>query len=211
MTRKTSSIPAFPFIPLLAGLALLFSLAPARAYPEFQREIARKSGRAINCAMCHGHPDGPEGAAFGQIGSLTPDQIKSLQVARAAFAPGQTVDNPLLNAFGNHIIKDLGKKKFLVLRVTPDRLADALDPKSDLDRDGIPDAQELRDGTHPLLKSDGRPWLLFRHNFQRNRNQIVLTALATLADLYGLKHLLQGFAIAQGSDSAEEEFGGEDS
>ncbi len=196
--------------PLLAAVLVLASLSAASAYPEFQRAIARKSGRAINCAMCHNHPDGPEGAAFGQIGSLTPEQIKKLQEARAAFLPGRNVENPLLNAFGNHIIKDIGKKKFLELRLTPDRLADALDPKSDLDHDGIPDAQELRDGTHPLLKSDGRPWLLFRHNFQKNRGQIILTVLATLAGLYGLKHLLQGFAIAQGSDSARKEFWSED-
>ncbi len=175
------------------------------AYPEFQANIAKRSGRAVNCALCHNHADGPEGAAYGQIGSLTPEQIKQLQAARAAFEPGNHAENPLLNPFGNYLIQTLGKKKVLEMRRSPAGLPAALDQQHDFDQDGIPDAQELRDGTHPLIKTDGRPWLLFRHNFRANFGQILLTAAGTLAGLYGLKHLLHGFHAATGTVTEEVE------
>lgn len=187
----------------LVCVCLLWPLS-LLAYPEFQVDIVKRSGRTVNCAFCHNHADGPEGAAFGQIGSLTPEQIKQLQAARAAFEPGNRAENPLLNAFGNYLIRTLGKKKVLEMRRAPAGLAGALDQRHDFDRDGIPDAQELRDGTHPLIKTDGRPWLLFRNNLRANLGQILLTAAGTLAGLYGLKHLLHGFSTATETRSEEE-------
>jgi hypothetical protein len=180
---------------VVLGLAAL-GLLRLQAYPEFQQFIVKQSGRPVNCAFCHANADGPEGTAPGQIGHLTATEQADLVRARAAFEPGQKVNSPILNAFGNHLINTLGKRKFLELRLAPVRLAESLPKDSDLDGDGIPDAQEYLAGTHPLLKSDGNPWLLFRANFARNSVQILLTFVATVLGLWGLGHLLRGFASA---------------
>jgi hypothetical protein len=189
--------------PLLV-LAVLAAAATAHAYPEFQQYIVKSTGRPVNCAMCHMHPDGPEGAAPGQIGHLTLAQQAELGRARAAFEPGAKPNNPLLNAFGNHIINSIGKKKFLEVRLSPGQLAGLLPKDSDLDSDGIPDAVELAMGTHPLIKSDGDPWMLFKAGLRGNLTQILLALGATVIGLWGLRHLLQGFAIAAHAEEDEE-------
>ena len=191
-------------IGLAAALALLLAAASAQAYPEFQQHIVKTTGRPVNCAMCHMHADGPEGAAPGQIGHLTQPQQAELGRARAAFEPNAKPNNPLLNTFGNHIINSIGKRKFLEARLAPAQLADLLPKESDLDGDGIPDATELAMGTHPLLKSDGDPWLLFKANFRANLTQIILALGATVVGLWGLGHLLRGFAVATQIEADEE-------
>lgn len=191
------------FLKLAAMIALV--PVPALAYPEYQASIVKHSAKPVNCAMCHVHSDGPEGTAPGQIGGFTPEELTRLGQARIAFEPGKVVDNPTLNKFGNHIIQNIGKTKFLELKASPQHLAEVLDPASDLDNDGIPDAREFLEGTHPLMKCDGNPWLLFKTNFQRNLAQIVLTLVATLAGIYGLVHILHGFSIASRPEKEEEE------
>lgn len=181
---------------VIVGLVGILDSASALAYPEFQTFIVAHSKKPINCAMCHVNSDGPDGNAPGQIGGLTPEELNRLAQARTAFESGKEVDSPILNEFGNHIIKNIGRTKFIELRRSPEHLADALDPKNDLDNDGIPDVQEFLEGSHPLIKNDGDPWSLFKTNFQRNLPQIILTIVATLAGIYGLIHLLRGFAIA---------------
>ena len=181
---------------LMIVLAVPAAAGRVQAYPELQRFIVQSSGRAVNCALCHAHADGPEGTAPGQIGRLTATEQVELGRARAAFEPNANPTSPILNAFGNHLINHLGKKKFLELRLAPAQLAEALPTDSDLDGDGIADAEELRAGTHPLLKSDGHPWRLFQANFQRNLPQILLALAATVIGLWGLSHLLHGFAVA---------------
>lgn len=186
-----------PSIRLLhTAFVLLAAAGCARAYPEFQQFISKSSGRMVNCALCHAHSDGPEGTAPGQIGKLTAAELTELGRARAAFNPGAKPQNPILNAFGNHIIDSLGKTRFLELKRAPEALAAALPQESDMDHDGIPDAVELATGTHPLIKSDGRPWLLFKANFAANWGQVLLMLGATVFGLWGLKHLLGGFATA---------------
>ena len=185
------------FRPLLFALAALVAItARLEANPEYQRFIVKNSGRPVNCAFCHAHPDGPEGTAPGQIGRLTAAEQERLGRARASFEPGGKVNSPILNEFGNHIINSIGKKKFLELRLAPEQLAQALPKDSDLDHDGILDLHEYLDGTHPLIASDGRPWLLFKHNFKRDLPQVFLALMATLAGLYGWRHVLQGFSAA---------------
>ena len=185
-----------------ARTALLISLSTAiapissYAYPEFQTFIAKSSGRTVNCAMCHSNSDGPEGTAPGQIGHLDAAELERLGRARAALQPGQSVDSPILNAFGNHIVKSIGKEKFVELKVSPGTLADVLPPDSDLDHDGIPDAREYLDGTLPVNHNDGNPLLLFHHNFRANFLAIVLTLAATVSGIWGLSHLLHGLATA---------------
>lgn len=188
-----------------AALALLAAVGSARAYPEFQQYISKSSGRPVNCALCHTHSDGPEGTAPGQIGKLTPAELTELGLARAAFNPGSKAHNPILNAFGNHIIEAIGKTKVIELKREPEKLAAALPQDSDMDHDGIPDAVEVATGTHPLLKSDGRPWLLFKANFGTNWGQIILMLGATVFGLWGLKHILNGFAKATDADSEAHE------
>lgn len=187
--------------------ALVFAVRPAPAYPEFQAFVVQKTKRPINCAMCHAHADGPEGAASGQIGRLNPAELERLGRARAAMEPGQSVDSPILNSFGNHIIKSIGKTKFAELKTAPGALAELLPQDSDLDHDGIPDAREYLDGTHPVNRHDGNPWLLFIHNFNTNLTAILLTLAATVAGMWGLKHLLNGFATASRiKETDDEEF-----
>ena len=164
------------------------------AYPEFQRFVQEQSGRPINCAMCHANGDGPEGASRGQIGSLTPAELNKLNAARGALAPGIAVESPILNAFGNKIISTIGKTRFLELRARPGQLAEVYGFQSDLDRDGIADAQEYLDGTHPLNRMHGDPWSLFLHNLSEFRLHVILIVLATAAGFFGLSHLLHGFA-----------------
>jgi len=191
-----------------APLILIFSIIAAthvQAYSEFQKFVTANSGRPVNCAMCHANHDGPEGTAPGQIGRLTPAEQAELGRARAALEPGANINSPILNAFGNHIVNSLGKKKVLELRVAPAELAKLLPADGDLDGDGIPDAQEYLAGTNPLDKNDGDPWRLFQNNLKRNFTQILLTLAATVAGLYSLNHFLHGFAIATRSDDESEE------
>ena len=189
--KKTLNLVLRAFVPSW----LMFLVAShAFAYPDFQAFIKKHSGRAVDCAFCHVNPTGPEGNGPGQLGSLTPDEFNRLNFARGAFEPGKNVDSPILNTFGNRIIRDLGKKKFIEIKTHPADLAAALGPTVDLDKDGIPDSREYLDGTHPLKNTDGDPWLLFRANFQKNRSQIFLLIAATLLTLYGLNNVLHGFA-----------------
>ena len=186
-------------------LALFFVVPALNAYPEFHTFIVKNSRRPIDCAYCHVNRDGPEGTGPGQVGHLKPEELEQLGRARAALAPNMKADSPILNTFGNHIINSIGKQKFVEMSLAPEQLATALPKDSDLDHDGIPDAQEYLDGTHPLMKSDGRPWLLFKNNFHNNIGQILLAVGATVIGLFGLRHLLNGFAIAANADENEEE------
>ncbi len=183
-----------PFLALGLAAVLLLSRQPVHAYPEFQRYVATHSGRAVNCALCHVHPDGPEGTAPGQIGRLTPAELAELGRARAALAPGGHPASPILNAFGNHLVEQLGRTRLLELRLAPDRLAGLLPAQSDLDDDGVPDAVELAAGTHPLRRTDGPPWSLFVVNLRRNLPQLLLALAATGSGVWGLSRLLHGFA-----------------
>ena len=189
---------------LAVPLALVIAAATAQAHPEFQQHIVKTTGRPVNCAMCHAHADGPEGSAPGQIGHLTLAQQAELGRARAAFEPNAKPNNPLLNAFGNHILNSVGKRRFLELRLAPAQLPGLLPKDSDLDGDGITDATELAMGTHPLIKSDGDPWLLFKAGFATNLPQILLALAATVIGLWGLGHLLHGFAAAAHATDEEE-------
>jgi hypothetical protein len=179
---------------LLSGF--LCVTTSADAYPEFQVFIKESTGRPVNCAMCHARSDGPEGTAAGQIGRLDAAEMDRLARARTALQPGQKVDSPILNPFGNHIIEVLGKEKFVELRAAPKALTDLLPADSDLDHDGIPDAREYKEGTHPVNRMDGNPVALLLYNFKTNSASIGLTLAATVLGIWGLSHLLRGFARA---------------
>ena len=177
------------------GMLVLIALftSQAHAYPEFQQYVQENSGRNVDCAMCHAHSDGPSGLKPGQIGSLSPIELEELSHARAAFDPGQEIDSPILNEFGNHIMFVLGKTQFLELRMHPEDLAEAIGDESDLDEDGIPDATEYLHGTHALNSDSGDPWLLFKHNLKQHRLDVLMIFLATLFGIFGLTNLLHWF------------------
>ncbi|MBI3119286.1 MAG: hypothetical protein HYZ00_11400 [Candidatus Hydrogenedentes bacterium] len=180
-----------------AAWLMVMSLAlvgqTAFGYPEFQQYVQKHSGRSVNCALCHEHPDGPEGLKPGQIGSLTAEEMDRLNRARAAFQPGQTVDSPILNDFGDAIIRTLGKQQLLLLRQSPEKLPAALGTESDLDQDSIPDADEYVAGTHPLDPNSGQPWRLFLNNLKRFAFHVAMLVAATLFGLYGLNNFLRWF------------------
>lgn len=191
----------------VTGVAVAAFLAPppVHAYPEFEVWVEESSGRFVNCALCHTHPDGPEGVKPGQIQSLDAGALERLNRARAAFEPVNEADSPILNEFGNLILRRLGKRRFLEIRaIDPGLLAEELGFDSDLDGDGIPDAIEYLDGTHPLDPRHGAPLKLFTRNLARHWFEILMIALATLCGLYGLGHLLE-WASGRAEEAAEEE------
>ncbi len=177
--------------------AAAWACGTAYGHPEFQKFLAENAPRHTDCAVCHRHPDGPEGPKPGQIGSLTPEEIEQLQKARAAFEPGQAVNNPLLNEFGNVLLERVGKRELLRLRQDPGALAEALGPEGDLDDDGVSDADEYLAGTHPVDPQSGPPGALFLHNLARNKWHVLLIAVATAAGLYGLNNLLRWAALTR--------------
>lgn len=178
-------------------------IGDAQAYPEFQKYTQTNSGRVTNCAMCHVNPDGPEGAGHGQIGSLKADGLERLGRARAAFEPGADVDSPILNGFGNTIVRTIGKSKVLELRSRPGDLAAMLDQASDLDSDGISDAREYAEGTHPLQAGSGDPWSLFVTNLRRSGFHVGAIFVASLLTMYGLANLLRGWHAVAAADAGD--------
>lgn len=162
------------------------------AYPEFYEYSRKVSGRATNCALCHAHGDGPEGHEPGQISSLNKEDMEKLMRARAAFAPGQKVENPILNDFGNKLVEHIGKKNILELRYRPQDLSKEIGQKMDIDKDGIPDAQEYLDGTLAISKEDGHPAKLFLANLKKYIIHIILAFFAVGFLFYGFVQWLMG-------------------
>lgn len=185
-----------PFI-LCTMAASLFCLPETQAYPEFQAFAEKNSGRTADCSMCHVNGNGPVGQGTGQTGGLTTSEIQRLNDARAALEPGIDVDSPILNHFGNLIVKTLGRKKVIELRQDPGQLATALGGKSDLDEDGISDSQEFLDATDPLNSSHGDPGKLLLINFDRYKVQILLAVISILLLNFGFIELLLGFAAVR--------------
>lgn len=200
---KTISARLKALVALAVPLPFLIPLQ-SFAYPEFQQFVEQHSHRTVNCAMCHSNENGPVGDGRGQIGSLTPEEMKRLNAARLAVEPGQEIDSPILNQFGNEIIKAIGKKKFVQIKSDPARLAEALSAKNDIDGDGISDATEYLDGSDPLNKFHGDVGKLFLVNLDRFKMHIVLAMVAVLSVNYGLLHLIKAISILQSKRRAEE-------
>jgi hypothetical protein len=179
-------------VPIILSFTLAAASASiALAYPEFQGCAEKESGRSVNCAMCHTNPDGPVGQGEGQVGGLTAKELERLNEARAAIEPGKEVDSPILNEFGDSIIKTIGKAKFVELRKDPQKLAEVLDRNSDLDEDGIADGTEFKDGTDPLNKLHGDPYKLLIANLVRYRFDLTLAAVGTVTVVFGLLKLVR--------------------
>ncbi len=186
--------------PLISFVLLTFFFTgTCLAHPEYLQYYKKESGRPINCALCHVNPEGPEGIKPGQIGSLGPEGKKLLASARLA-KPGDNIKNPVLNEFGNEILNSIGHDKLVELEKDPGAIVGLLSKTSDLDHDGIPDYQELKDGTDPLNPNDGLPWKLFIINFMKNWFQIMMISLATVFGIYGLYNVILWFSIKAEKD-----------
>lgn len=165
------------------------------AYPEFQTFIEKRSGRTVNCAMCHANADGPMGDGEGQLGSLKDAQLQKVNEARGAMEPGVDVNSPIMNEFGNHIIKTIGMKKILEAKTNPQLLADALGNKTDHDGDGISDSQEYLEGTDSRNKFHGSPGALFLNNLVRQKFHIVMALLASVLIIFGFLNFIKAIHI----------------
>jgi len=179
---------------LSLGLITFFLISNALAHPEYLQYFKKESGRPINCAMCHKDPEGPEGVKPDQIGGLSKEDKKLLELARKA-KPGDNIINPILNPFGNEILNTIGHDKLVELEKDPGAIPGLLSRTSDLDHNGIPDYQKLLNGTDPLNPNDGLPWKLFIINFGRNWFQIMMTVLATISGVFGLCYTILWFSI----------------
>ncbi len=171
---------------IVIGLLLGLTYAsPAFAYPAFQKFSQEHSGRTVSCAMCHVNSEGPSGQQEGQLLSLTAEELNRVDAGRDASSPGVDVDSPIMNRFGNHLIKTLGMDKVSEAISNPELLAQGLD-KTDIDGDGISDGREFLDGTDPLNKFNGDPKLLFWINLSRRKFEILYVALAIGLIFFGL-------------------------
>jgi len=174
------------------------------AFPEFQAYSERHSGRPVNCGLCHVNPDGPSGNGPGQLGRLTPEEMQRVNQSRGAREPGQAIDNPILNPFGDHIIQTIGSQKLFDLRRDPAGLATALGSQSDLDGDGISDAREYLDGTDPLNPAHGAPGRMLAVNLRRHAAEVLFGLLAfglVLAGLTGvIRRMIARDELEHGSD-----------
>lgn len=180
---------------VVVSISSLVMASPAVAYPEFQFFVEKNSGRTVNCAMCHTNPDGPVGDGEGQLGSFNEKQLAEVNKARSAIDPGVDVNSPIMNEFGNRIIKTIGMKKVLEAKTNPKLLAESLGNKSDLDNDGIPDAQEYLDGTHPVNKFHGDPKLLLVANLERSKFHLIMAFIATVLIVFGFANFIKGLHI----------------
>jgi hypothetical protein len=173
----------------------------AYAFSEYVDFIRLESGRETNCALCHINPEGPSGMGVGQLGRLDSLQQNELARARVAMAPGIDVQSPILNRFGNSIIKSAGRQQFLDVRnealaqknpLVLRRITTLLDNNSDLDGDGITDVRELLDGTQVLHKNHGDPARLFLANAKRSAALIIVVFAGLGLVIFGLGRLLRG-------------------
>jgi hypothetical protein len=176
---------------MLVVLLGLTSANSALAYPAFQRFAQEHSGRTVSCAMCHVNAQGPSGQLEGQLLSLTAAELERVDTARDAEEPGVDVNSPIMNKFGNHIIKTLGMNKVNAAIANPELLAQGLGEKNDLDTDGISDSREFLDGTDPLNKFNGDPLLLFWINVSRRKWEIAFVGVAIGLMIFGLSNFIR--------------------
>lgn len=182
---------------LWASLWLATAAPVAFAYPEFETAVKMSSGRNVNCALCHRNGEGPEGNNRGQMGRLLPSELDALSVARGAMNPGTAVESPILNAFGNHLVSNIGRTKITEARLRGQ--ANPLDGLSnlsanlsgiDFDGDGASDREELFAGTHPAMAHHGPLLTTISHRLKEHFWRIAFTAFGCLLCLWGLGQLI---------------------
>lgn len=173
-------------------VCFLLSINNVFAFNEFQTFIEQKSKKQLNCAYCHSHPNGPEGNEEGQLGVLNEDKKKLTAYNQFLQSNKDFTDSPILNEFGNYLVKQLGYETIVNAQNEPDILTNKLQ-NSDLDMDGISDSQELLDGTLPNDSLDGDPFKLFISNLKKKWTGItfqVITIFLLILSLFKLKPYL---------------------
>ena len=151
----------------------------AVAFSEFQSYIEQKSKKQLNCAYCHNHVNGPNGNEAGQLGLLSEEEKQLTAYNQFLQGNKELINSPILNEFGNYLVKKSGYEEIVNAQEEPDRLIDKL-KDSDLDQDGIKDSEELLDGTLPNDPLDGNPLKLFINNIKKKWTEICFQGIAIM-------------------------------
>ena len=170
-------------------ICLFFSINNAFAFNEFQTYIEQKSKKQLNCAYCHNHTNGPEGNEPGQLGSLSEEQKQLTTYNQFLSTNKELVDSPILNEFGNYLVKKLGYDTIVKAQDDPNKIVEVL-KESDLDHDGINDSEEVLDGTLPNDPLDGNPFKLFVSNIKKKWIEIyfqIVALVLLIISLFKLK------------------------
>ena len=187
-----SEIKYSNFLRLLLVIILLVSTTGnSKAFNEFQIFMEEKAKKQLNCTYCHSHPNGPEGNEEGQLDSLTEDEKKL--TAYNQYLAGNTifVNSPILNEFGNYLVKKLGYEEIVKAQNEPTKIIEGL-KDSDFDKDGIIDSTEITEGTLSNDPYDGSPLRLFVHNFKKNIPEILLQIISAVVFIFSIFKLKNG-------------------
>ena len=168
---------------------LCMNMSNAFAFNEFQSFIEQKSKKQLNCAYCHLHTNGPEGNGAGQLGSLSEEEKQLTAYNQFLKANKEFVNSPILNEFGNYLVKQLGYETIAEAEADPNIIVEKL-KDFDLDKDGISDSEEFLDGTLPNDSLDGNPFKLFINNTKKKCFEIcfqILALVLLIISLFKLK------------------------
>ena len=175
---------------IVLTIIFLFFTPNAYAFNEFQNFIEQKSKKQLNCTYCHNHINGPEGREPGQLDTLTEEEKQLTAYNQFLNANKELVNSPILNEFGNYLVKKIGYEAIVNAQNDPNQLIDKL-KDSDLDQDGISDSEELTDGTLPSDPFDGHPFKLFINNLKKNLLEIIFQIVAILLFVFSLIKILK--------------------
>lgn len=148
----------------------------ALAFIEYGNFIELKSKKQLNCGFCHKHINGPDGNELGQLGSLTEEETKLTALNQYIEAGEILKDSPILSKFGNHLVKKVGYELIASALEDPIQVVNEL-KNSDLDTDGISDAEEILEGTLPDDPLDGNPWKLFVNSTKKQWFELLFQAI----------------------------------
>lgn len=176
---------SFSSLSILLICCIIFINPSAIAFNDFQVYIEQKSKKQLNCAYCHKNPSGPEGNEPGQRDSLSEEQKQLTAYNQFLNTNKESVNSPILNKFGNYLVKNLGYESIVSAQNDPNTIVEKL-KNSDLDQDGIKDSQELLDGTLPGDPLDGNPFKLFTSNLKRHSIEICFQAITILLLMFSL-------------------------
>ena len=167
----------------------LFSINSAYAFSEFQSFIESKSKKQLNCAYCHSNVNGPEGKEKGQLDSLSEEEKQFTAYNQFLKANKELVNSPILNEFGNYLVKKLGYETIVQAQEDPNIIVEKL-KDFDLDKDGISDSEEFLDGTLSNDSLDGNPFKLFINNTKKKCFEIcfqIIIIVLLIISLFKLK------------------------
>lgn len=184
---------SFRVLLVTAGMWLA-SFHSAIAFPQYADWISEKSGKPIDCAYCHVNAEGPQGGGPGQIGSLSDVQLAKLR----------TPESPILNAFGQSLIKHLGYEGVAQGLTDPAGVAQKM-KAFDMDGDGISDGDEMLYGTLPSDSLSAPPQLVWQKRLEKHMPFVLLVGGCGVAGAIALFMLSKKLAkpdVTETDDSA---------